>query len=75
MFWTKQAYILLHIDDLLDQFNGAKYFIPINLKSRYYQICIVNEDIEKMVMKTRYDAPPNSLIDSIASPKVKTVEG
>jgi hypothetical protein len=30
------------INDLLDWFNGARYFSRINLKSRYYQIHIVD---------------------------------
>jgi hypothetical protein len=45
---------LLHIDDLLDQFNGAMYFNQINIKSRYYQIDIANKDIEETTMKTKY---------------------
>jgi hypothetical protein len=50
----KNNYPLLHIDDMLDQLNGAKYFNRIDLKSKYYQIRIADEDVEKMAMKTRY---------------------
>jgi putative transposase len=50
----KNNYPLPHIDDMLDQLNGAKYFIPIYVNLRYYQIRIANEDIEKMVMRTNY---------------------
>jgi hypothetical protein len=42
------------IDDILDQLNGANYFIRIDCKSRYYQICIGDEDVENMAMKTMY---------------------
>jgi len=35
---VKNNYLLPQIDDMLDQFNGAKYFGQIDLKSRYYQI-------------------------------------
>lgn len=34
--------------------NGAKYFNQIDLKSEYYQIHVVDEDVEKMAMKTKY---------------------
>jgi hypothetical protein len=50
----KNNYSLPHIDNLLYQFNGAKYFISIYFKSRYYQIHIANMDIEKMVRRTNY---------------------
>ncbi len=38
-------YPLPHIDNLFDRFNGAKYFNQIHLKSGYYQIYIVDEDV------------------------------
>jgi hypothetical protein len=47
-------YHVFGIDDLLDQFNEAKYSSQIDLKSRYYQIHITNEDVKKKTMKTRY---------------------
>ncbi len=47
-------YPLSNIDNLLYQLNGAKYFSQIDLKLGYYQICIADEDVEKMVMRTRY---------------------
>jgi hypothetical protein len=50
----KNNYLMPCIDDLLDRLNGAKYFNQIDLKSRYYQIHIVDEDVEKMAMKTKY---------------------
>jgi hypothetical protein len=50
----KNNYPLPHIDDMLDQLNGAKYFIPIYVTLRYYQIRIANGDIQKMVMRTNY---------------------
>jgi hypothetical protein len=50
----KNNYFMPRIDDLLDQLNGAKYFNQIYFKSRYHQIHIVDEDVEKMVMKTKY---------------------
>jgi len=36
----KNNYPLPYIDDLLDQLNGANYFIIIDFKSKYYEICI-----------------------------------
>ncbi len=51
---VKYNYPLPRIDDLLDWFNGVKYFSRIDLKSRYYQICIMNENVEKTIMRTMY---------------------
>jgi hypothetical protein len=50
----KNNYPLPHIDDLLDRLNGAKYFIWIDLKSRYYHIYIMDEDVGKTIMMTKY---------------------
>jgi hypothetical protein len=50
----KNNYPLLHIDDLLDWFNGVQYFNQIDLKLGYYQIRFVEEDVEKTIMKTKY---------------------
>jgi hypothetical protein len=46
-------YLLAWIDDLLDQLHGAKYFRQIDLKSKYYQIHVMDEDVEKMIMRTK----------------------
>jgi hypothetical protein len=69
---------LPYINDLLDQSNGANYFIQIDLKSGYYQIYIGDEDVEKTTMIIVYglyeflvDALPNSLIDPNESPEWK----
>ncbi len=50
----KFFYHVLHIDNLLNQVNGAKKFNQIDLKMKYYQIHIVDKDVEKMTMRTRY---------------------
>ena len=50
----KNNYPLPRIDDLFDRLVGAKYFIHIDLKSRYYQIQIVNGDVEKTICHIRY---------------------
>jgi len=39
---------------LLDWFNGFKYFNQINLKSKYHQIKRMEQNIEKMAMRTMY---------------------
>jgi hypothetical protein len=51
----KNNYPLPRIDDLFDCLNEACYFSWMDLKLSYYQICIVYANVEKMVMKTRYD--------------------
>jgi len=50
----KINYPLPCIDDLLDRLNGAKYFSLIDFKLGYYQIHIMNEDVEKTTMRTKY---------------------
>jgi len=50
----KNNYPLSHIVDLLYQLNGYKYYSQIDFKSGYYQIYIMDEDVEKMGMKTMY---------------------
>ncbi len=42
------------IENLLDWFNGGKYFCGIGVKFHYYQIHIVTEDVQKIAMRTRY---------------------
>ena len=42
------------VDDLLDKLAKAKVFNRIDLKLGYYQICIVEEDIEKTTCRTCY---------------------
>ena len=50
----KNRYPLPHIDDLLDQLQGAKYFSKIDLKSGYHQFRIKIEDTRKATFKTRH---------------------
>jgi len=52
----KKNYPLPQIDNIFDHLNGAFYFSRINLKSSYYLICVEKENVEKMVMKTRYNS-------------------
>jgi carbonic anhydrase len=46
----KNNYHLFHIDNLLDRFNGTKYFNQIDFKLGYYHIHIMDED----AMRTKY---------------------
>jgi hypothetical protein len=50
----KNLYPLPRINDLFDQLSRVKMFNMINLRSRYYQIRIVEGDEEKTVYCTRY---------------------
>nr|GEV81801.1 putative reverse transcriptase domain-containing protein [Tanacetum cinerariifolium] len=50
----KNHYPLLRIDDLFDQPQGLQYFSKINLRSRYHQLRVHEDDISKIVFRTRY---------------------
>src|ERR1051325_6823798 len=50
----KNRYPLPRIDDLMDQLVGACVFIKIDLRSRYHQIRVKTEDIQKNAFRTRY---------------------
>ena len=51
----KNKYLLLRIDDLFDQLQGASVFLKIDLRSRYHQLKIRESDVSKMTFRTRYD--------------------
>jgi hypothetical protein len=46
---VKNWYPLLRIDDLFDRLSRAKVFSRIDLRSKYYQIWIVEGDEETLV--------------------------
>jgi hypothetical protein len=50
----KNKYPLPRIDILFDQLAGAQVFSKIDLRSRYHQIKIRDEDIPKTAFSTRY---------------------
>ena len=51
---VKNKYPLSRIDDLFDQLKDAKIFSKIDLRSRYHQVRIKDEDINKTSFRTRY---------------------
>ena len=50
----RNQYPLPLIDDLFDQFQGARVFFKISLRTGYYQLRIRESDIPKTAFKTRY---------------------
>jgi hypothetical protein len=50
----KKKYPLPRIDDLFDQLGGLSIFSKIDLRSRYHQVQIKDEDIQKTTFRTRY---------------------
>ncbi|GKC82470.1 putative reverse transcriptase domain-containing protein, partial [Tanacetum coccineum] len=50
----KNRYPLPRIDDLFDQLQGSQYFFKIDLRSRYHQLRVHEDDIPKTAFRTRY---------------------
>jgi hypothetical protein len=51
---VKNKYPLPRIDDLFNQLKGAKIFSKIDVRSRYHEVRIKDEDIRKTAFRTRY---------------------
>ncbi|GJY67451.1 putative reverse transcriptase domain-containing protein [Tanacetum coccineum] len=51
---VKNRYPLLRIDDLFDQLQGSSVYSKIDLRSRYHQLRVHDEDIPKTVFRTSY---------------------
>lgn len=49
---VNDKYSIPLIDDLLDELIVSKYFSKIDLKSRYHQVMMDNEDMHKTAFKT-----------------------
>ena len=50
----KNQYPLPRIDDLFDQFRGARVYFKINLHTSYHQLRVKETDIPKTAFRTRY---------------------
>jgi hypothetical protein len=50
----KNQYTLLRIDDLFDQMKGATVFSKIDLRSRYHQLRIKEDEFPKITFKMRF---------------------
>ncbi|GKA37497.1 hypothetical protein Tco_0724062 [Tanacetum coccineum] len=51
---VKNRYPLPRIDDLFDQLQGSQFLSKIDLRSRYHQLRVHDDDIPKTAFKTRY---------------------
>nr|GEY39440.1 hypothetical protein [Tanacetum cinerariifolium] len=52
---VKNRYPLSRIEDLFDQLQGSRVYSKINLRYGYHQLRVHEEDIPKIVIRTRYD--------------------
>ncbi|GJX06325.1 reverse transcriptase domain-containing protein [Tanacetum coccineum] len=50
----KNRYPLPRIDDLFHQLQGSQFFSKIDLRSRYHQLRVYEDDIPKTTFRTRY---------------------
>ncbi|GJZ24852.1 hypothetical protein Tco_0562311 [Tanacetum coccineum] len=50
----KNRYPFPRIDDLFDQLQGSQFFSKIDLRSRYHQLRVHEDDIPKTAFRTRY---------------------
>ncbi|GJX63036.1 putative reverse transcriptase domain-containing protein [Tanacetum coccineum] len=51
---VKNRYPLPRIDDLSDQLQGSQFFLKIDLRNRYHQLRVHEDDIPKTAFRTRY---------------------
>ncbi|GJS42575.1 putative reverse transcriptase domain-containing protein, partial [Tanacetum coccineum] len=51
---VKNRYPLPRIDDLIDQLQGSQFFSNIDLRSRYHQLRVYEDDIPKTAFRTHY---------------------
>ncbi|GJT66259.1 putative reverse transcriptase domain-containing protein [Tanacetum coccineum] len=51
---VKNRYPLPRIDDLFDQLKGSQFFSKIDLRFRYHQLRVLEDDIPKTAFRTRY---------------------
>ncbi|GJT17244.1 putative reverse transcriptase domain-containing protein [Tanacetum coccineum] len=51
---VKNRYPLPRIDDLFDQLQGSSIYLKIDLRSRYHQLRVREQDIPKTAFQTRY---------------------
>ncbi|GJS91030.1 putative reverse transcriptase domain-containing protein [Tanacetum coccineum] len=51
---VKNQYPLPRIDDLFDKLPGSRVYSKIDMRSGYHQLKVWEEDIPKMVFRTRY---------------------
>ncbi|GKE09947.1 putative reverse transcriptase domain-containing protein, partial [Tanacetum coccineum] len=51
---VKNRYPLPRIDDIFDQLQGSQFFSKIDLRSRYHQLRVHEDDISKTTFRTRY---------------------
>ncbi|GJV84490.1 retrotransposon protein, putative, ty3-gypsy subclass [Tanacetum coccineum] len=50
----RNKYSLPRIDDLFDQLQGANFFLKIDLRSGYHQLCVKGQDVSKTAFQTHY---------------------
>nr|GFB62107.1 putative reverse transcriptase domain-containing protein [Tanacetum cinerariifolium] len=51
---VKNCYPLPRIDDVFDQLQGSSVYSKIDLRSRYHQLRVREEDVPKTAFRTRY---------------------